>query len=74
MLNLKIKSKMHDFFILSNFTLVFNGYYMILSGVSFFRLVYEIPICSDMHEHKKGLLLMKKYFILQIVHGKMVSI
>lgn len=51
---------MHDFFILSNFTLVFNGYYMILSGVSFFRLVYEIPICSDMHEHKKGLLLMKK--------------
>ena len=26
---------MHDFFIHSNFTLVFNGYYMILSGLSF---------------------------------------
>lgn len=51
---------MHDFFILSNLHLVFNGYYMILSSVSFFRLVYEIPICSDTHEHKKGLLLMKK--------------
>ena len=61
---------MHDFFILSNFTLVFNGYYMILSGVSFFRLVYEIPICLNMHEHEKDLLLMKKYFILQIVQRK----
>ena len=33
---------------------------MNLSGVSFFGLLYEILICSHMHEHKKGLLLMKK--------------
>ena len=42
------------------FKLVFNGYYMILSSLSFFRLVYEIQFVLIMHKHKKDLLLMKK--------------